>query len=83
MKIGESHSYTIIYNDCYQSENKDLTIEVTATSGAFPTIYRTVLKGVDFEVKEAALMKQTPENEIIKLAISGFDELKEKYVINE
>jgi hypothetical protein len=83
MKIGESHSYTVIWNDCYQTDDKELTIEVTATSGVFPTIYRTVLRGVEYEVSEAALMKQSPQTQIIKMAISSFEELKEKYVVNE
>lgn len=83
MKIGESHSYTVIWNDCYQNKEEGLTIEVTATSGLFPTIYRTVLRGVEYEVSEAALMKQSPETQIIKMAMSGFEELKEKYVVHE
>ena len=77
MKIGESHSYKIIYFESLRNEQR--LIEVTATMGVFPTIYRIVLNGSDFEIKDAALFKQTPEDQIVKLAISAFKELKEKY----
>ena len=83
MKIGESHSYTIIYHERYQNAEKTISFEVTATSGVFPTIYRTVEKNSELIIKDAVFVKRISEPEILRLAISVFDELKEKYILTD